>query len=137
MPNAAAEQLLYDNLASLPSSEYGPINLLPFAHDSEQTRLVKRQVCQSIVGLLETHGLLKDETPKSMIAAAVSVKCRACLSSLVETVTDEHGAAHVDARAFIAAMAGLNPECPHSVLTADDLRAHMEQEFVAQMGDEE
>lgn len=137
MPKDAAITLLYDNLASLPSSEYGPINLLPFAHDSEQTRTVKRQVCEAIIGLLDDAGMLKQDAPEAVISHAVSIKCRSCASTIVETATDEFGAAGVDARAFIAAMASLNPDCPHAMLTAEDLRAHMEREFLAQMPDEE
>lgn len=133
-PHEPAVQLLYTNLGSLPSTEYGVMNLLPFAEDTEQALSYKRHVCECIIELLDTHGHLQHEAPQAQPAGhAVALRCLACRSPLVETIADENGFANVDAPLFIAGISGLNPDCPHQAITMDDHRRNMEREFAAQM----
>jgi hypothetical protein len=129
--NSAAVALLYDNLAALPATDGGLINMLPFAHDSEQTREIKQMVAKAIINLLDTNGHIKHDQPKTQPSVQqVKLQCMACRTSMVETVTNEFGVANVDARLFIAGVAGLNPECPHAALTLDDMRRKMERELL-------
>lgn len=132
MSNEAAIALLYDNIHALPHEEYGVMNFLPFAHDSEQTRAVKRQMSEAIVGLFESHGMMTQPAPASpVVSRDVAVKCRTCATELVSLVTDEYGVAMVDAPRFIAQLSGSNPECDHAELTLKDMRLKMEREFYA------
>lgn len=126
-----AVQLLYDNLAALPSKEHGPINMLPFAHDSEITRGVKKMVCEALVDLLDGSGLLKHEVPQAeaLRTHEAMIECQICRKPLVHMITTSDGIMVVDARTFIGTIAGLNPRCPHGALTADDMRQHMQDEF--------
>lgn len=134
----AAISLLYDNLAALPSKDYGVINMLPFAHDSESTRTVKRQVCEAIVELFNSHDLLKDDVPQAQrpLGFEITVKCVVCERDLFSMPTSSAGVSRVDAAQFIGTMASLNPECPHGVKTLDDLRRHLEDEFLAEEAQE-
>lgn len=129
---AVAVGLLYTHLAALPHKEYGVINMLPFAHDSEQVRMIKRHVCEAIVNLLDNHNLLATDAAEPVVNHSVAVKCQTCATELVSLATDENGTAMVDARGFIAGLAATNPACQHGPLTIQDLRAHMEREFYAQ-----
>lgn len=128
-------QLLTEHIASLPHPEYGTINVLPFSHDSEQVRLIKRHVCEAITDLLISHGKLKTENTGGSASAsgAVPVKCRASGDVLVDL--DVHdGVAMVDAAGFIAAVSRLNPACPHNAITIDDHRLKMESDAFREMG---
>jgi hypothetical protein len=131
-PNPAVA-LLYDNIAALPHEEYGVINFLPFTHDSEQVRTIKRHTCEAIVNLLAAHGHLKDvaDEPEPLIRRDVQMRCRQCAATLVFTATDETGIASVDPAMFISGLASLNPACPHDPITQDDMRREMETRFWA------
>jgi hypothetical protein len=127
-PNAAAIELLYNNLASLPHDEYGVINMLPFAHDSAAVRTIKRHTSEAIIGLLDAHGFLRDKTDTAPQVSDVAVLCRSCGNTLVVLPVTE-GAARVDAPGYIRSMASLNGECPHAPTTLDDMRRNMERQF--------
>lgn len=139
MPNEAAIALLYDHIHALPHPEYGVMNFLPFAHDSEQVRMVKRQMCEAIVGLLDSGGLIRSEAPevKAPARLVVSVKCRACNGLLFTSDVDEDGVGRVDARMFISVIANLNPNCPHKSLTFEDHRRFMVSKAEEQLAAEE
>lgn len=136
MPNDEAVQLLYDNLASLPSEEYGTINLLPFAHDSDQVRSVKRQVCEAIVGLLDDAGHLKRHAVEPLVNRDAVVQCDKCSNTLVSLPTNENGVGRVNATMFISSIARVNTQCPHGVTTLDDMRVHMQREFDQEVDDD-
>jgi len=129
-----AVQCLFDNLAALPSTEYGPINLLPFALETEQTRAMKWQVAAAIINLLEDNGFLKPEgRPEELLVnRPVEIACAKCRKTLVQIDTDEHGRSYVTPELFIPSVSGLNPECEHKRIGLDDLRQHMEREFYRQ-----
>lgn len=133
MANDAVVQLLYENIHALPHPEYGTIDMLPFAYDSDQTRMVKRQFSEAIIELLHTNGWLRDSTAPSepVVNHAVSIRCHTCQNMLVDTMTDIAGNAAVNAQLFLGYLARLNPECPHKPVTPEDLRRHLEDEFRA------
>lgn len=126
--------MLYDNIHGLPHDEYGVINFLPFAHDTETTRTVKRQLCEAIVGLLDRNGLMKSVTSESssepVANTTVDVKCTTCGQPIVQLSTRD-GISMVVARQFISSVASLNPECEsrHQVITMEDHRLYMESQF--------
>lgn len=138
MPNdEAAVQLLYDNIHSLPGED-GPINMLPFAHDSEQVRSVKRMVCEAIVGLLASAGHLQTVAPiEPLTTHDAVVQCVACNHELVCLPTNENGVGRVNAAMFISSISRLNVQCPHGVTTVDDMRLHMQREFDLAMAEDE
>lgn len=130
MVNPAA-QLLYDHLDSLPTND-GPLVLLPFAEDSDGSRMMKRVVSDAIIALLESHGHIKTDEPEPQPAGQqVTLRCLMpeCRTPLVETFTDENGYVNIDAPLFIAGIASLNQQCPHNPITLEDHRQHMEQAF--------
>lgn len=133
MVNELAIQLLYDNIAALPHEEYGVINMLPFAHDTETTRTVKRQVCEAVVQLFDSAGYLKNELPQSepLPTHRVIVACAACHNELVSIITDDAGNSNVVGALFVSTIAKLNTDCPHNVVTIDDMRQKMQREFMA------
>lgn len=137
MPNDVAVQLLYDNIHALPSED-GPINFLPFAHDSEHVRSVKRQVCKGIVELLDANDLLKDDAPtvEPLITHDAIVQCNRCGHELIRITTNVNGVGTVNPAQLIRGIAGLNVECPHRATTLDDMRLHMEKEFALAAEDE-
>lgn len=137
--NDAAIQLLYDNLATLPSKEYGTINMLPFAHDTETTRTVKRQVCEAIIELLDNNGYIKTHVPQPerLVQSVATVRCKACHETIIQLSTDPQGSANVVASLFISDIASRNVACPHGVVTSEDLRQHLEDQFRATMAEEE
>lgn len=128
--------LLYNHLAALPHSDYGVINMLPFAHDSDQVRTIKRHVCEAIVGLLDQHGHLADADDSKAAVDTVSIVCSRCGNTLTVLGVSDGGSA-VDAAAFIAQLAGLNPQCPHAPLTLEDLRVSMQDRFYDEIGDDD
>lgn len=131
-PNEAAISLLYDNIHALPHEEYGTMNFLPFAHDSEQVRTVKRHMCEAIISLLEDSGVMKAPvmaSAQSMAPRVVNVTCRLCSGKLLMIPVGPDSVGVVAAGMFISRIAGLNPECPHKPITIDDHRRRMEQEF--------
>jgi hypothetical protein len=130
--NEAAVQLLYDTIHALPHDEYGVINFLPFSHDSDQTRTVKRHLCEAIVNLLDANGFVQnDVTPvQPLMSHDVVVTCRICGNELVQMNTNAEGVGSVNAAMFIGSISRLKTECPHGVTTLDDMRLHMEREFI-------
>lgn len=134
----AAVALLYESIHALPHPEYGVINFLPFAHDSEQTRTIKRHLCEAIVALLDGSGFIaRDVAPVEPLATHdVLVSCRVCGNELVQLNTNAEGVAGVHAQRFIQAVGRLNATCPHGVITADDMRRHMEREYAQAQEDE-
>lgn len=128
---AAATELLNQHLHALPHPDYGVINMLPFAHNSEQTRQMKHQVAQAIIDLLDTNGYLADTTREPVELSTVILRCKTCAAQLAEHTTDQQGTAAINAPQYIAAIAALNPACPHNPLTIDDHRQHMEQQVNA------
>lgn len=139
MSHEAAIALLTENIHALPHPKYGVMNFLPFSHDSEEVRMVKREMCEAIVGLLDSNGLIRDEAPevKPPQRLAVSVKCRVCNGLLFTSDVDEGGVGRVDARMFISMIANLNPECEHKSLTFEDHRRFMVSKAEEQLRDEE
>lgn len=137
--NQEAIELLIANIGNLPHHEYGVINLLPWAVDSDQTNALKRQVCEAIVGVFADAGYPMSREMSSAPAAAtrdVTVSCRMCSATLASFAVSDGGVANVPAAAVISAMSKLNPECPHGVLTADDHRRAIEQAVLAQQANE-
>lgn len=130
----AAVDLLYDHLGSLPHPEYGVINLLPWAVNSDQTNTLKRQVCEAIIEVFRSAGypMVKDVPIEP--SRDVKVHCRACSSELFTAAVNDDGVANVPAAAFIASLARLRPECPHGVTTFDDQRRAIEEAVLAAQG---
>jgi len=139
MANDAAVQLLYDNIHALPHEEYGVINFLPFAHDSEQTRTVKRHLCEAIVKLLDAGGHLNHDAPsvEPLVSHDAVVQCNQCNHELITLPTNENGVGRVNATMFISSISRLNAQCPHGETTLDDMRRHMEQEFALAEAEDE
>lgn len=130
----AAIELVYANLAALPHKEYGTINVLPFAHDSELVRKIKRQVCEAIVDLLNDNGYFKDkETQQLPVLHQLTVQCVDCAGELVSTTVDNGGISKVNAHTFIGLVSGINAACAsgHAQITVDDVRQHIEKQFYA------
>lgn len=127
---AAATQLLTQHLHALPHPDYGIINMLPFAHNSEQTHQIKRQVAEAIISLLDSNGFLGDTTREPTTQSTVVLRCNTCAIQLAE-LTIQDGTAAVNASQYLAAIAALNPACPHNTLTIDDHRRHMERQLHA------
>lgn len=134
MPDQNAVQLLYDNLGQLNSPE-GPITLLPFAYDCEETRKVKRQVCEALVALLEDNGHM---TPAAVAEPAaptrrqqIQLRCRTCGELLAATTVDENGVGMINAPTLIEGMARKNPACPHHDITPADNVRRIEQAILA------
>lgn len=130
--NPAAVNLLVDNISALPHDEYGIINLLPFAHDSDAVRLVKRHFCEAIVNLLASHGHMSDNDDAEAVPGTVVVdlKCRDCGTTFTQVPVDD-GVAMLNASMFITQTSQLNTQCPHTPTTLEDMRAHMERQFYA------
>lgn len=135
MTNQDAVQLLYDNLGQLNSPE-GPITLLPFAYDCEETRHVKRQVCEALVALLEDNGHMTpaavadtSATPRSR--STITIRCRSCGETLATTTADANGAAMIHAPTLIEGMARKDPACPHRDITPADNVRRIEQAILA------
>lgn len=129
--NAEVVELLTQHIHSLPHDEYGVINMLPFVHDSDATKLVTRHFCEAIANLLDSHGLLKPQETDGVVKPLIGesrIQCRACRNTIAEIVISD-GETAVDAAMFIAGVASVNPECPHKVITPDDMRVHMQREF--------
>lgn len=137
--NDAAVDLLNQHIHALPHDEYVSINILPFAHDSDAVRDLKRHVCEAIVNLLAGHGYLKTsddgELPPPPPMSEVKIQCRACGKSLVDVVV-AGGQTAVDAAMFISGVSSVNPQCPHQILTLDDMRLHIQAEFDKAMAEE-
>lgn len=126
-------QLLYDNLAFLPGRD-GPINMLPFSHDSETVRTVKRQVCEALVDLIDVHGHLNRDEPQDVSSETrlITISCTACHQELLSLPVVE-GKGTVIAALFISTIAKLNPDCPHAPITIEDQRRKMERAFIEQL----
>jgi hypothetical protein len=139
MPNEAAIALLTENIHALPHPKYGVMNFLPFAHDSEQVRMVKREMAEAVVGLLDSNGFIRGQAPETVAPQrlAVSVKCRVCNGLLFTSDVDEGGVGRVDARMFISMIANLNPECEHKSLTFEDHRRFMVSKAEEQLAEEQ
>lgn len=135
--HAEAVQLLYDNLGALPHEEYGHINIMPFAHDSDQVSALKRQVAEGIVHVLSNAGLLRnrDAPPSTDSLLDVHVQCRMCSSHLFSVIADD-GVANVPAASLISSVARLGPDCPHKVVTIDDQRRLIEGAVLASQGEQ-
>ena len=124
--------LLYENIHALPA-DGGHLNFIPFMHDSEQTRLMKRKMSSAIVELFRTAGYLADasEESRTMVSRDVSIHCRSCSSLLLKTHTDEEGRAHVPAAHVIDTIGKLSHECPHEPITPEMQRQRIEQAVLA------
>jgi hypothetical protein len=133
--NSEAIELLYQNIGSLPDSEFGAINLLPFAVDSDQTNALKRKVCVAIVNLFQNNGfpMAKNTTPVEP-ERSVRMNCHKCSTTLLTTQVSNDGVANLPATAMIATFAKLNPECPHNKLTPEDHRRMIEEAVLASQG---
>lgn len=131
-----AVQLLYQHIDRLPHEEYGVINYLPFQHDSEQIRQLKRHVCEAVINLLSSHGCLNTALPEDPPAQEIRILCRNG-GDLITRLAVKDGVALVNARNFIETMAGTNPECPHGTMTLDDMRNHMQHQLDIEMAAEE
>lgn len=131
-----ATQLLYQHIDRLPHEEVGVINYLPFQHDSEQIRTLKRQTCEAIVNLLASHGCLAVEAPQQMTATQeVKVVCRQAGDPIVRLMVKD-GVAVVNARNFIETVANTNPECPHAAMTLDDMRLKMQADMEREIAEQ-
>lgn len=134
MPNQDAVQLLYDNLGQLNSPE-GPITLLPFAYDCEETRHVKRQVCEALVTLLEDNGYIAPPAATEPAAPSrrqqIQLRCRTCAELLMSTTVDESGVGMIHAPTLIEGMARKTPACPHTDITPADNVRRIEEAILA------
>lgn len=132
VPGDPAVELLYQHLGALPDPDFGAINLLPFAVDSEQTNGLKRKVCQAVVALFRNDGypMDRDAVPVEP-SRTVALNCRQCSTTLLSVQVGEHGIANLAAANMLTGLAALNRECPHNVLTPDDQRRLIEQAVLA------
>lgn len=130
-----AVDLLEKQIASLPDDEFGVINLLPFAVDSDETNALRRRVCQAIVRVFRDQGYPMDRNVTATEERSVTVNCRQCGTTLLSAPVTK-GVANVPAAAMISGMAKLHSECPHRTYTADDQRQAIEQAVLAARGQE-
>ena len=127
MADSEAVELLYRHLGGLPDPDYGTINLLPFAQDSDEVNAVKRRVCEAIVRVFEDGGYSLSRGADAAPPRQMRVQCRECGSLLVSAAASDKGMAPVPGFHTIASIARLNPQCPHKPLTLDDQRRRIEQ----------
>ncbi len=122
------ENILYANLGALPNEQFGHINVLPFAVESDQTNELKHLVARAIADLLANAGLLRDrEDAPARPMRDVSLNCRLCSTPILDLLVDENGVANIAAASILSTMARRNPECPHDVVTPDDQRRKIEE----------
>lgn len=133
-----AVDLLYRHLDTLPTEEFGPITLLPFAQENAQTLALKKAVSKSIVQLFRDSGytMAKDAPAPTEVSRDIVLRCRSCSSPLLHTRVDSKGVANVPAASVIAGMASLNHACPHSPLTPEDQRRKIEEAVLAAQADD-
>ena len=130
MADIEAAELLYRHLGGLPDPDFGTINLLPFAQDSEETNAVKRRVCEAIVQVFENGGYsMTRREPDSAPPRALHMKCRSCDTTLLTARVDKTGAASVPGTHTISSIARMTPECPHRLVTLEDQRRRIEEGF--------
>lgn len=128
MADPEAIELIYNNLGALPDSEFGVINLLPWAVDNKETNAIKKRVAAAIVDVFESAGY-----PMSRAVGAedaprtVSLHCRACSTLLFTAPVSTDGIANVPAANLLSSLARLSTECPHKALTLDDQRRLIEE----------
>lgn len=129
MADQEAIELLYSQLHALPDPEFGVINMLPFAQDSEQTNAIKRRVAKAICRVFESGGyLLTKDKPQGDPPRSVSIQCRSCGNVILSATIDARsGVSAVPAATLITAIANMNVECPHKPLTLEDQRRKIEQ----------
>ena len=124
---------LYANLGAIPHEQYGHINLLPWAVDSDETNALKRQVCEGLANLLADAGHLKTgESVPAEPSRDVKLNCRSCSTTLLSAHVNEAGVANVPAATVISAVSKMNVNCPHSRVTADDQRRLIEEAVLYQ-----
>jgi len=123
-----AVDLLYSHLHAIPSSEFGHLNLVPFATEGEQTNSIKKEVAKGIVDIFATNGYPMDPGAKTPeISRQIRVLCRSCGTVLFSGTTDHNGGITVAAPALLSTLARLRAECPHSAFTPEDQRAFIEE----------
>jgi hypothetical protein len=132
-----AVELLYRHLGALPSAELGPVNLMPFAQENDQTNMLKREVSKAIVQLFRDSGypMAKDAPTPAVVSRDIVLKCRSCSSPLLHTRVDSKGVANIPAATVIAGMGSLNHDCPHDPLTPEDQRRKIEEAVLAAQAD--
>ncbi len=121
-----AVETLYSQISALPDPDFGRIDLLPFAQDTDQVKAIKRRVCEAIVRVLDDGGFLATSEAGPAVQR-VSIQCRNCQGILLSTNVDKFGAAAVPGDHTIRSLAQMNPECPHQPLTLDDQRRKIEE----------
>lgn len=132
VPNSEAVDAIYASLGALPDPDYGVINLLPWAHESDETNAVKRRVCEGIVRVFENAGYSFDrERDESEPSRNISILCRSCGKLLLRTNVDNRGIANVPGVTIISGMAAISDQCPHTPVTIDDQRRLIEQAVLA------
>ena len=129
MADTEAIDLLYSQLGALPDPEFGVINLLPWAQESDDTNAIKRRVCEAIIRVFENGGysLTKEKLPGPP-SRSVQIRCRSCSKLLFSAAVDSTtGVSAVPASLTLSALAQLSPECPHDTVTLEDQRRRIEQ----------
>jgi hypothetical protein len=130
-PDPAVE-LLYENIAALPDPDFGHLNYVPFLHDSDQAKAMKRKISQGVVLLFRDNGYpMSKEESAPIVSRDVSLRCRSCSTVLLKTHVDESGTANVPAATIIASLAQMESECPHKVVTPEQHRRRIEEAFKA------
>lgn len=126
MPNTEAVDLLCSQISDLPDRE-GPLNLLPFAQDSEEVQRIKRRVCEAIVRVFENAGYSFDRNTESPTPHRVQLQCDKCEAVLISTSVDKRGRGIIPGAHTISSFQSVNPMCPHHQLTIDDHRLRIEE----------
>lgn len=121
--------ILYKHIGNLPDKDFGAINMMPFAVDSEASNAFKLKVSKAIVNVFRSNGFALDNSGAAPVVPSrrVSIHCRACSSLLLRAVISDDGVANIAAPDLIATMAKLNPACPHQELTLEDHRRFMDE----------
>lgn len=122
---------LYNHIGALPSEEFGVMNLMPWAVESDQTNAMKVGVCAAIIDVLREAGFIAnpDDTTRNP-ARAVTLACRSC-SAVLTSIAVEDSISNLPASSFITNMARLRPECPHEPVSADDQRRAIQEAVIA------
>lgn len=137
-PDPAVE-LLYDNIGHLPDPDFTTLNILPFMHESDGARALKRKVAQGIVSLFRGAGYPMDKVEAStpVVSRDIMIHCRSCSTLLLKTHVDGSGRANVPAATVLAGLAVMESDCPHTVVTPEMQRERIQNAVLAAKAEQE